>query len=166
MKKLILLTSLIISACGGSLSDDQRKKLHEGMEQQKIVHLSDSEITSVALDHGKLIVGVVGKFQANEKKIDSVATHYHAKIKWSVPGTASAGDIEQQLIEAYVMGMATGSIQDNIQKLHTGTRPEDYDSLLYSRPVVTVMPDGVEKLEGIWNIYLSKKQIVLLAAEK
>jgi hypothetical protein len=166
MKKLILLTSLVLSACGGSLSDDQRKKLHEGMEQQKIVQLSDSEITSVALDHGKLIVGIVGKFQANEKKMDSVASQYHAKIRWSVPGASPGRDIEQQLIDAYVMGMATGSLQDNIQKLHTGTRPEDYDSLLYSKPVVTVMPDGVEKLEGIWNIYLSKKQIVLLAAKK
>ena len=68
MKKIFLFTSLILSACGGSLSDDQRKKLHEGMEQQKIVQLSDSEITSVALDHGKLIVGIVEKFQANEKK--------------------------------------------------------------------------------------------------
>ena len=95
-----------------------------------------------------------------------MASQYHTKIKWSVPGASSARDIEQQLIEAYVTGMATGSLQDNIQKLHTGMKPEDYDSLLYSKPVVTVMPDGVEKLEGIWNIYLSKKQIVLLAAEK
>jgi len=166
MKKLVLLSLLTLSACGGSLSDDQRKKLHEGMEQQKIVQLNDSEITSAALDQGKLIVGIVEKFQTNERKLDSVGTQYHAKIKWSVPGSSSGRDIEQQLIDAYVTGMATGSLQDNIQKLHTGSRPEDYDSLLYSRPIVTIMPDGVEKLEGIWNIYLSKKQIVLVAAEK
>jgi len=168
MKKFVLLTILILTACGGSLSDEQRKKLHEGMEQQKIVQLSDSEITSAALDQGKLIAGIIEKFAADEKKIDSVSNRYHAKIKWSVPGASStsASDIEQQLIEAYVMGMATGSLQDNIQKLHTGTHAEDYDSLLYSRPVVSAMPDGVEKLEGVWNIYFSKKQIVLLAAKK
>lgn len=166
MKKVLLVSIVFLSACGGSLSDEQRKKLHEGMEQQKIVQLSDSEITTAALDQGAVIMKTVEKFQSDENKIDSVASRFHVRIRWIVPGTFPARDIEQQLIEAYVMGMATGSLQENIQKIHTGSRPEDYDSLVYSKPIVSKMPDGVEKLEGVWNIYLSKKEVVLTASGK
>jgi len=166
MKKILLISIAFLSACGGSLTDEQRKKLHEGMEQQKIVKLSDSEITSSALDQGNVIMRNVEKFPSDKKKIDSVADHFHVKIRWIVPGTTGSQQLEQQLIEAYIMGMTTGDLQDNIQKLHTGSTSDDYDSLLYSRPVVSKMPDGTDQLEGIWNIYLSKKQVVLSAVAK
>ena len=50
MKQWILIGLTILTGCGGSLSDEQRKKLHEGMEKQKIIKLSDSEIMSASLD--------------------------------------------------------------------------------------------------------------------
>lgn len=164
MKRLIFLSVIILASCGGKLSDEQRKQMREGMEQQKIVQLNDAEIVTAARDQGQIIFNVLEQIKFDLHKTDSISKRYNAKIVWSVPGSSNAKEIEQQLIEAYVVGMATGSLQDNIQPLHTSGN--NYDSLLYSKPIVTPMPDGVEKLEGVWNIYLSKKEVVLAVSAK
>lgn len=148
-------------ACGGSLSDEQRKKLHDGMENQKIVKLSDSEIVTASLEEGRAIFSSLEKFKFDPAKIDSISKAHHARIRWIVPGSPDALEVENQLIEAYVIGAETGSTQDNIQKLRQDPQSEEYDSLLYSRPIVTPMPDGVVNVEGVWNIYLAKKEIIL-----
>ena len=66
--------------------------------------------------------------------------------------------LEQQLIEAYLAD-ESGSMQDNVQEKRNGQG--DYDSLLYTRPVTKTLPDGSEQLEGVWNIWLSKKELIL-----
>jgi len=165
MKPWILIVPVLLMACGGSLSDDQRKRLHEGIDKQKIVKLSDSEIMSAALDQGRVIFETLAKLKFDSTKIDSIEKKYEAKVRWLTPGTNSALEVENQLIEAYVVGAETGSIHDNVQGLH-GPNSTDYDSLLYSRQVVTPMPDGAVNVEGVWNIYMAKKTIILSAARK
>ena len=150
--------------CGGSLSEEQRKKLHDGMDKQKIVKLSDSEIMSASLDHGRVVFDALEKIKFNPSKVDSVANKYEVKVRWITPGTGDALEVESQLIEAYVVGAETGSVQDNVQGLREKGNT-DYDSLLYSRPIVTPMADGAVNVEGVWNIYMSKKNIVLSAAK-
>jgi hypothetical protein len=157
---------LALAACGGRLSDEQRKRLHEGMEDQKIVQLSDSDIVTAALEQGQTVFSALEHVKFNAIKIDSIAGKYAVKIHWTVPGAGNADQIEQQLIEAYVAGMVTGSLQDNIQKLYTNASQSTYDTLLYSKPIVTPMPDGVDKLDGVWHVYISKKQVVLAATHK
>ena len=164
MKRWILIGLIIFTGCGGSLSDEQRKKLHEGMDKQKIVKLSDSEIMSASLDQGRIVFDALKKLQFNPLKVDSVAKKYEVKIRWITPGAGDALEVENQLIEAYVVGAETGSVQDNVQELH-GNTSSGYDSLLYSRPIVTPMPDGAVNVEGVWNIYMSKKNIVLSAVK-
>ena len=70
------------------------------------------------------------------------------------------------MIEAYVIGAETGLTQDNIQPLRRSEQSTEYDSLLYSRPVMTTMPDSVLRVDGVWNIYISKKDIVLHMGKK
>jgi hypothetical protein len=163
MKPWILIVPVLLMACGGSLSDDQRKRLHDGIDKQKIVKLSDSEIMSAALDHGRVIFEALAKLNFDSSKVDSIARKYEVEIRWLTPGSNSALEVENQLIEAYIVGAETGSIQDNVQGLH-GPNSAEYDSLLYSRPVVTPMPDGAVNVEGVWNIYIAKKTIILSAA--
>jgi hypothetical protein len=152
-------------ACGGSLSDEQRKRLHEGMDKQKIVKLSDSEIMSASLEQGRIISDALTKVKKDPSKIDSIAKKHEVRIRWITPGSNNALEVENQLIEAYVVGAETGSVQDNVQELH-GPNTTEYDSLLYSRPVVTPMADGAVNVEGVWNVYIAKKNIVLAAARK
>jgi hypothetical protein len=161
MKKihLVAITALLLG-CGGSLSDEQRKKLHEGMEDQKIMRVSDSEIVTASLDYGRIIYGAMEHINFDAARLDSIERHYHVNINLIKPGASNALEVENQLIEAYVAGAETGSIQDNIQKLHVSNNPEAYDSLIYTRPKVSPLPDGAVKVEGVWNIHLAKKDVV------
>jgi hypothetical protein len=161
MEKAFIVASLLLMSCGGSLSDEQRKKLHEGMVQQKIVKLSDSEIVTAAMDRGRTVYEVIEKLKFDSAKIDSVARVHEVKIGLIRPGSPNAKEIENQLIEAYVMRLETGSTQENIQKLRISPKTEDYDSLLYSRPILKPMADGAFNVEGVWSIYLSKKNVII-----
>jgi hypothetical protein len=165
MKEMCLvITSFLLLACGGNMSDEQRKKLHEGMEDQKIVKLSDAEIVTTSLDQGRIIYAAMESISFDGSKLDSLERHYRVNIQLLKPGTSNALEVENQLIEAYVAGAETGAIHDNIQKLPT-TGKGDYDSLIYTRPKVSPLPDGAVKVEGIWNIHLAKKEIIRAAAK-
>lgn len=157
---------ILLTACGGSLSEEQRKRLHEGMDNRKIIKVSDSEIVTASLDQGRAVFATLEKIEFNRSQIDSVSSQLHVRIKWLVPGSTQSLEVENQMIEAYVIGAETGSTQDNIQKLHRSAESEEYDSLLYSRPVVTTMADGVLRVDGVWNIYMAKKDVVLLLGKE
>jgi hypothetical protein len=165
MRKLLFISVVMLAGCGGKLSDEQRKKMKDEMNKHKIVQISDSEIVSSALDQGRRIFSILEKLEGDSSRVDSLASANHIKISWVTPGSSKAAVLEQQLIDAYVSGLVTGSLQDNIQKIHNADNPGAYDSLVYSKPVVTPMPDGVENLEGVWNIYLSKKQVILASGK-
>ena len=167
MKRFAFAGLMMLMACGGSLSDEQRKKLHDGMDNQKIVKLSDSEIVTASLDQGRIIFAVLEKIEIQPRQIRfNCPCTIMQGLRWIVPGSPDALEVENQLIEAYVIGAETGSTQDNIQKLRADPQSEEYDSLLYSRPIVSPMADGAINVEGVWNIYFAKKDIILEVGKK
>ena len=152
MKKISVLCLIILMGCGGSLSDEQRKKLREGLDEQKIVRLSDSEIVMSSLERGRSIFESMAAREFLPEAIDSLEHQYRVRIKLITPGAGDALEVENQLIEAYVVGAEEGSLPDNIQKLGITENHEQYDSLMYTKPQVTSLPDGAVKVQGIWNI--------------
>jgi hypothetical protein len=82
----------------------------------------------------------------------------NGKVRWLVPGATNALDVEQQLIEAYVSS-PTGDIQDNVQKIRESNGTVT-DSILYSKPVLIKRNDGTDVLTGVWNIWLSRKELI------
>jgi hypothetical protein len=158
---VMLIAVFAVAGCGGSLSDDQRKKLREGMESQKIQQISDSEIVTAALERGRMAFQELEKEKFEQTKAPAIAAKFKMRMRWIVPGSSSALDVENQLIQAYVVGAETGSTQDNIQKVNRKQGEESYDSLLYSRPIVTPQPDGSVNVQGVWNFYMAKKDVVL-----
>lgn len=159
----MVLVTIVMAACGGSsLSDEQRKKLHEGMEDQKITQVSDSEIVAAAMDKGRQVFDALEKAGFDSAATIRIARERRVKTRYIKPGTSDALEVESQIIQAYIVGSVTGSTQDNIQKLRLGaaTSLSDYDTLLYSRPIVSAMPDGSLNVEGVWNVYLARRDIV------
>lgn len=152
---------LLSFGCGGNLSDEQRKKFREGMEEQKIVRVTDAEIMSGALEKGHEVIAVLNRKKLTTAQIDSLEQAENVRISYAVPGEANAIAVEQELIEAYIVSMTTGSAQENLQRVYATQQKDVYDTLLYSRPDVSQLPDGSEQLNGIWNIYIPKKQVVL-----
>ncbi|HTF16655.1 MAG TPA: hypothetical protein VK658_01210 [Chryseolinea sp.] len=159
---------ILLAACGGSLTDEQRKKLHEGMEDHKITQVSDNEIVTAAMDEGRRVFDTLEKSHFDIPTSQRIARERKVKVRFITPGTSDALEVENQIIQAYIVGSVTGATQDNIQKLRSGTSTDlqDYDTLLYSRPIVTSQPDGSVNVDGVWNIYLAKRDIVRSLSKK
>lgn len=163
MKYQIIILVFVLSACGGTLSDEQRKALHEKSEQNKIIKVTDSEITEAAFAKGREIVKTIESFEGDSIRIDSLLQKENGRVRWIIPGRTTMHEVEQQLIDAY-LAAESGAEQDNVQKIRSNN--EEGDSLLYSKPVISQMPDGSDRLEGVWNIWLSKKQLILSMGKK
>lgn len=157
MRWIYLFLILLLSGCGGTLSDEQRKQLREGREQQVIKKVSDADILTEAFLTGRAIMKGI---ENNSRGTGSIAEKYQVEVKWLEPGSAGATDIESQLIEAYLSSLMMGEeLKDNVQRIGE-------DSLLYTKPVVNELPDGVIEVKGTWNIRMAKKQLVLAMDKK
>lgn len=154
-KLLLILLVLALFGCGGSLTDEQRKKMLEASEQQAIIKVTDAEIAEAAFAKGRTIMEGLTSGIA-----DSLAKAAGVKIHWLEPGAEHGLQIEQQLIDAYINSVIVGtSLQDNIQNIGT-------DSMLYTKAVVLIRPDSSMEVKGTWNIWMSKKQLILSMGKK
>ena len=157
MRYFVVILAGVLVSCGGSLSDEQRKKLREGVALHEIKKVSELEITEAALEKGRHIVKTIEQAGANTIDIDSLMASTGTTIKFLTPGS-NALEIEQQLIDAYVAA-DPGSQVENLQPVRKADGT--VDSLLYTQPKLSRQPDGTDKLEGVWNIWLSQRDIVL-----
>jgi hypothetical protein len=152
MRWIYVAILVLLMGCGGSLSEEQRKQMREAREQQTIRKVTEAELTQEAFDRGKEIIDLIEK---NPNQSDSIAQNHHVIIRWIDPSSPDATELERQVIDAYLNSAIMGNaVSDNVQKLGT-------DSLLYSKPVVTELPDGSVQVKGLWNVKMSKKYLVL-----
>jgi hypothetical protein len=163
MKYCLIIFILIAAGCGGSLSDEQRKRMHEQMDLHKIKKVTDTEITEAAFSRGREIMKEIESLNGDSSQIDAIIQNENGTVRWLVPGKSNAIALEQQLIDAYLAG-GTGQLQDNVQKIRNAEG--ESDSLLYTKPQVTKLPNGTDRLDGVWNIWLSKKQLILSMKKK
>ena len=153
-----MILTVFFFGCGGQLSDEQRKNMKEQMELHKIKKVTDSEITEAAFAKGRAIIAALETFHGDSAKIDSMVKAEKGRLRWIVPGSSNALAMEQQLIDAYLQADVTEQV-DNVQQIRNSEG--ESDSLLYTKPSLSKLPDGTEKLEGVWNVWLSKKELVL-----
>lgn len=148
----------LLCSCTGSLTEEQRKAVKEDMESHAIKKVSDAEITEAAYAKGRALSSLLEASKNDSVVIDSIVRAHNGRIRWSVPGGKDGLAVEQQLIEAYISS-ATGDMQDNIQKIRASDGTQT-DSILYSKPVLKKQPDGTDVLTGVWNIWLSRKELI------
>lgn len=158
MRRLCLILSVLLASCGGNLSTDERKKLHDASKRQEIVRVTEAEIAEAALEQGRNLTDRAMALKGNPAGLDSLGRSHHASVRWVQPGATNALGIEQQIIEAYVMNPSE-DLPDNIQDMGE-------DSILYSRPQVSKLPDGTIMVEGMWSVALSRKDIILRMTEE
>jgi len=153
MSRTLLITLVfLLTACGGTLTDEQRKKMREANEAQAVVKVTDAEITEAALSKGRLVLEGL----TSPDKADSLERAQNVKINWLQAGASpNTLELEQQILDAYINSVITGApLRDNIQKIGT-------DSMLYTSVVVLTHPDSIVEIKGTWNILMSKKQLIL-----
>ena len=148
---------MLITACGGSLSDEQRKQMREASEQQAIIKVTDAEIMEAAFAKGR---SVMSRLKDNNPDTSKVPAEEVVGIHWLGAGTSHGLEIEQQLIDAYLNSLLSDTpLQDNVQKIGT-------DSLLYTNPVVVTRADSSIEIRGTWNIWMAKKELILAMNKK
>lgn len=156
LTNLYTILFIFLMGCGGSLNDEQRKQMREARELNSIKKVSDVEITEAAFTLGR---DIMEKVEAGLDR-DSLEVSRKVAIRWLQTGSSAGSEIERQVIDAYLNSMVLGAeLADNVQRLGT-------DSLLYTKPVVVDLPDGVVEVKGTWNIRMSKKQVVLSISKK
>jgi hypothetical protein len=152
-----IMALVLATSCGGSLSEDQRKKLRENMEAGEIRKVTDAELTEAAFAYGRSITAIL---EANDNSMtngslrDSLEKTYHVKIAPLVPGDSLLLEIENQIIEAYTSGAGLVQLNDDIQKLGA-------DSILYTKPILREKPDGSVEFVQALGIHMPKKNIIL-----
>ena len=161
MRFIITISLLVLSACGGSLSSEQRKKLRENMEAKSIKKISDAELTEAAFDYGRSIAEVIearDKSLSNLKFLDSLGMSFGVQIFSMHPTDAFLRGVEKKIIEAYTSGSDLSGISDDLQKMGA-------DSLLYTKPLMIERPDGSLEFSQALAIRIPKKQVILSIKE-
>jgi hypothetical protein len=158
MRWLSIILLLLVVGCTGSLTEEQRKAIKEDMESHEIKKVSDAQLTEAAFAKGREIIAHLEQVKSDSVKTDSIVGASDGKIRWLIPGASNAVEVEQQLIEAYIAS-ASGGAQDNVQKIRESDGTPT-DSILYSKPVVIKQKDGTDVLTGVWNIWLSRKELI------
>lgn len=136
---ILTLTVIVAASCGGQLPEDQRKALHEEMEDRKIKKISQEDIYKKALEEGRLVLESV-----DSDNIDSVKTACKCEIS-NLTSKDDLSEVELKLYEAYEFN-PNGT--DNIQK-------EGDQFLIYTKPQAEN-----DSLAGLWLIKFPKSEIV------
>jgi hypothetical protein len=144
-------------SCGGTLNDEQRKKLRERMKSDEIKHVTDGELMSAAFDYGRAIATTIQKkdpAMANATLLDSLESAFDVKILAIEPGDSMLLAIESQVIEAYTSSVGTVNVADDVQKISD-------DSILYTKPIVHERPDGSIEFTRALSIHMPTKSVIL-----
>jgi protein involved in temperature-dependent protein secretion len=155
MQRIWILALAASIGCGGNLSDEQRRQLRESREQQTIVKVSEADLLAAAFEQGRALGGVLQQGAYVEAQLDSIETANNVVIRWLELSESNAKEIEKQIIEAYLAAITSGRpLTDNVQRVGK-------DSILYTLPMSSYRSDSILHIEGVWNIWMSTKQIVL-----
>lgn len=160
MKFLVLPVTLFLVACGGSLSSEQRKKIHENMDAKSIKKISDAELTEAAFIFARTLTKIIETDKrSNQTKFwDSLELANHVQILFMKPSDSSLRRIERLVIDAYTGGGDLNNLGDNLQRMGR-------DSLLYTKPLMKERQDGSVEFTKALAIRIPKKQVILSMKE-
>jgi len=153
---LLFLAMLI--ACDSKLTDEQRRAMKEQYEMHKIRKVTEVEITEAAYAKGRRIVARLDSLMTDSVQRDSLMKTFDVTVHFVVPNAKNIDDMERQMIEAYMQSPEL-TANDNIQKIRKAG--VETDTILYTKPSITKLPDGRDQVNGFWNIWLSKKQLIV-----
>lgn len=155
MKYILFIIVVFLTACGGTLTDEQRKKLKDGMKLNEIKKVSEAQIMETAFSMGRFLVKDIEKISINDRpRMDSLQQVYKIKIFSLYPGDSLLLAIEKQVVEAYTAGSGQVQLNDNVQRVGA-------DSVLYTKPIMRELPDGSVQFSYALGIRIPRKQIVL-----
>ena len=156
MKKLLAISLLVLIACNGKLTDEQKRKIREEREESQIKKISDADITEAAFAYGRTITSIIEKRDktlSNKILVDSLENAFGVEIISMQTDDSTLRTVEKKVIEAYTSGGSTVSLSDNVQKMGK-------DSILYTKPFMRELPDGSISFTKALGLRIPKRQII------
>ena len=156
MKKFLWIFCLLLAACNGTLTEEQKRKIREEREESQIKRISDSDITEAAFAYGRSVSAILekrDKLLANKTLIDSLENAFDVEIIAMQTNDSTLRAIEQKVIEAYIAGGSSSSLSDNIQKMGK-------DSILYTKPLMIEKKDGSVEFTQALGIRMAKRAVI------
>src|SRR5690606_24105472 len=141
-------------------SEEQRKAYREKIEMNKIVRVTEIEITEAAFEKGRSIVRTLDSLSTDSAAREAYLAAYPGKIKFMTGLEESHHALERQIFQAYVSD-TSGSYHDNVQNVRDDKGV--VDSLLYSKPVTMA---GHDQIVGVWHVWMSHRDVVLEISRK
>lgn len=157
MNRSVFALFLLLAACGGTLTDEQRKQMRENMQAGEIRKVTDAEMTEAAFALGREIAVLVERTDRNlhnRSFLDSLQRRHNVTIVLLEPGDSMLAAVESQIIEAYTSGSGVVELADNVQNLHN-------DTLLYTKPVLRELPDGTTEFTRALGVRMPVKSVIL-----
>lgn len=139
----IIYISFLCVACGGGLSDDQRKALKEEMESREIKKIPEEDIVDATFEKGRKLLNA---YQAG---VDSALQNIGAEARLLRDTDSTASKKEWELLEAYKYSMTNGAQPtENVQR--------DGEMMVYTMPAIEN-----DMFVGIYVVRIPRKEIVL-----
>ncbi|MBL7877408.1 MAG: hypothetical protein JNL53_17215 [Cyclobacteriaceae bacterium] len=154
MKSFLFGSLLLLVACTGSLTSDQRKRIKENMAQGEIKKVTDAQIMEAAFSYGRKIATILqtqDRAFTNQLLQDSLSNVFEVEFVSIQESNKSLRRVEKQLLDAYTLQPYDA---DNVQKMGS-------DSLLYTKPLMREHPDGSMEFTKAIGIRMTTKQIIL-----
>src|SRR6478735_2440329 len=116
MKVKFLLLCLLFTACGGSLTEEQRKKAKADIERNQIKKISDAQITDAAFSYGQTVAKLMEgrEDEINSKFADSLAYSFRVRIVSIRPSDIHLSEKEKLVVEAYAAVTNRADFTDNV----------------------------------------------------
>ena len=155
MKYMVSICFLLLVSCTGKLTDEQKRKIREEREESQLRKISEADITEAAFEYGRMITAIIEKRDVELKQslfIDSLEKVFSVEIISMKTDDATLRAVEKQVIEAYVSG-GNIALSDNVQKMGK-------DSILYTKPLMSEMPDGSVVFAKALGLRMSKREII------
>ena len=143
MRILFFCLILLITSCGGSLSDEQRKALKKEMNDREIKKVSEEEIFEKAYVLGRSYVK-----QLKGTNSGAVARKNNIQVRFADSTAISLPEKYRSIWEAYILAPEGTELKDNVQ--------DNGDTLIYSSPVM-----DAGQLKGVWLVDIPKRNVVL-----
>ncbi len=134
--------TILFMACGGGLSDDQRKTLKDEMEQREIKKIPEEAIVEATFEKGRMLLE---HYQAGA---DSLLSKMNIEVSRLKKNDSTASKVEWELLQAYKYSMTQGAQpSENVQR--------DGEDMVYTMPFIEN-----DTFEGIYIIRIPRKTIV------
>ncbi|MBX7125106.1 MAG: hypothetical protein K1X47_05400 [Cyclobacteriaceae bacterium] len=147
---------LLLAACQGKLSDEQRRQIKEGLKSIEVQKVPEAKLLDGAYALGRSLSKTIearDKYLGDARFLDSISQATGVKVVKLTPDVATLQSIEKQIIEAYVAGTNQVELTDNIQKIGT-------DTILYTKPYVFDRPDGSLVFSHAMGLRIPVKSII------